>query len=247
MDLDLLLQFGLHKNDIKVYEALVSLGQTKSGELMTQAKVGSSRLYASLDALIAKGLVSYEVRNNVRYYKPEKIDGMIEQSKESTRALEALAEKIKSITPVVAERNETNVFEGYHGFKRAFHEHVDRMGKKEELRIIGFGARAPEKRALSKFLDEINEITESKKCKINILFDDEFKGKPGTANLGKDTDVRFLPSSYFGPTAYNISKTEVLLSVWGKDPLVIRIRNPILVASFTAHFDFLMSLSKKSE
>lgn len=245
MDLDLLLQFGLHKNDIKVYEALVSLGRTKSGTLMAQAKVGSSRLYASLDVLIAKGLVSYEVRNNVRYYKPEKIDALIEHSKESTKALVALAEKIRTITPAMTERNETNVFEGYHGFKRAFLEHVDRMGKKEELRIIGFGARAQERRALSKFLDEINAIAESKKCKMHILFDEEFRKKPGIANIGKGADAHFLPSSYFGPTAYNISKTEVLLSVWGKDPLVIRIRNPILVESFTKHFDYLASLAKK--
>lgn len=245
MDLDLLLQFGLHKNDIKVYEALVSLGQTKSGALMTHAKVGSSRLYSSLEVLIAKGLVSYEVRNNVRYYKPEKIDAIIEQSKESTRALEVLAEKIKSISPATTERNETNVFEGYHGFRRAFLEHVERMDKNEELRIVGFGSRVPEKRALSKFLEEINEMSSQKKCKVNILFDEEFRKKSGVVNMSKDTNVRFLPSSYFGPTAYNISKTEVLLSVWGKDPLVIRLRNPILLASFTAHFDFLMSMAKK--
>lgn len=247
MDLDLLLQFGLHKNDTKVYEALVSLGRTKSGALMEHAKVGSSRLYASLDALIEKGLVSYEVRNNVRYYKPEKIDSMIEQSRESTRALVELSERIRSVTPTVVERNETNVFEGYHGFRRAFLEHVDRMNKGEELRIIGFGARAPERRVLSRFLDEINVIAIKKKCKMHILFDEGFHYKPGIPNVGKSADIRFLPSSYFGPTAYNISKTEVLLSVWGKDPLVIRIRNPILVASFEAHFDFLMSISNTKQ
>lgn len=247
MDLNLLLQFGLNKNDIKVYEALVSLGQTKSGALMVQAKVGSSRLYASLDVLIAKGLVSYEVRNNVRYYKPEKIDSLIEQSKESTKALEVLAEKIRSMTPATIERNETNVFEGYHGFRRAFLEHVERMSTKEELRIIGFGASSPEKRALSKFLDEVNMMAAQKRCKIHILFDEEFRKKPGIANIGKGADIHFLSSSYFGPTAYNISKTEVLLSVWGKDPLVVRIRNPILVASFATHFDFLMSLAKKGK
>src|SRR3989344_5492064 len=156
MEFDLLLQFGLHRNDVKVYEALISLGQTKSGELLTHAKVGSSQLYASLDALITKGLISYEVRNNVRYYKPEKIDGMIEQSRESTKALEALAEKIRLITPATIERNETNIFEGYHGFRRAFFEHIERMSKREELRIIGFGSKVPESRFLSKFLDEIN-------------------------------------------------------------------------------------------
>jgi len=245
MNLSLLLQFGLHKNDIKVYEALVSIGRTKSGALMEKAGVGSSRLYASLEILITKGLVSYEVRNNVRYYKPEKIDALIEQSKESTRALTALAETIRSVTPTTTERNETNVFEGYHGFRRAFFEHVERMSKGEELRIIGFGIRAPERRALSKFLDEINVLALAKKSKMHALFDEEFRKKPGIPNVGKGADIHFLPSSYFGPTAYNISKSEVLLSVWGKNPLVIRIRNPILVASFAAHFDFLLGISKK--
>ena len=213
MEFDLLLQFGLHRNDVKVYEALISLGQTKSGELLTHAKVGSSQLYASLDALITKGLISYEVRNNVRYYKPEKIDGMIEQSRESTKALEALAEKIRLITPATIERNETNIFEGYHGFRRAFFEHIERMSKREELRIIGFGSKVPESRFLSKFLDEINIMAIDKKCKMHILFDNEFRKKTGIVNVGKDADIHFLPSSYFGPTAYNISKTAVPLSV----------------------------------
>lgn len=247
MDLNLLEQFGLHKNDVRVYEALISLGRAKSGPIMERAKVGSSRLYASLDALIAKGLVSYEVRNNVRYYKPEKIDSLIEQSRESTKALVSLAEKIRSITPVVTGRNETNVFEGYHGFRRAFLEHVERVRNKEELRIIGFGSRTPERHALSRFLDEINSIAANKKCKMHILFDTEFRKKPRIADMGGNTDVHFLPSSYFGPTAYNISKSEVLLSVWGKDPLVIRIRNPILVSSFIAHFDFLISVSNAKQ
>lgn len=247
MDFNLLLQFGLHKNDIKVYETLISLGRAKSGAIMEKSKVGSSRLYSSLDVLVGKGLVSYEVRNNIRYYKPEKIDSLIEQSKDSTKALLSLAEKINEISPVVVERNETNVFEGYHGFRRAFFEHLDRMDKKEELRIIGFGSRAPERKTLSNFLNEINIISKSKKCKTHILLDENFQGKSGVIGIDKNEDVHFLPSSYFGPTAYNISKTEVLISVWGKEPLVIRIRNPILVASFTTHFDFLMSLSKKKQ
>ena len=198
MDLELLLKFGLHKNDLKVYEALVCLGRTKSGPLMAQASIGSSRLYASLNALIQKGLVSYSVRNNIRYYKPEEVSALIAESKKSTQALEKLAEKISSLKQVVPERNETNVFEGYHGFRRAFLEHVERMSRGEELRIIGFGSNAPRRKALSEFINEINVLAMKKKCRVHILFDKEIQAK---GSFPKEADVHFLPSSYFGPTA----------------------------------------------
>jgi predicted DNA-binding ribbon-helix-helix protein len=170
---------------------------------------------------------------------------MVERSKESTRLLTDLAEKIRLVTPTVDERNEINVFEGYHGLRRAFYEHLERVSKKETLRIIGFGSRMPERRALSKFLDDINAIAHKKKCVVTILLDESYLKKTEIVKMQSYTNIHFLPASYFGPTAYNISKTEVLLTVWGKDPLVIRIRNPIIVASFTAHFDFLTSISKK--
>ncbi len=244
MDLTVLKQFGLRRNDRKVYGALVALGISKSGTLMTKAGVGSSSLYASLDALVAKGLVSYEVRNNIRYYKPEEVDALVEESRASTRTLISLAEQIRTVIPTRPERNEINVFEGYHGFRRAFVEHVDRMHKREELRIIGFGSSAPERNALNNFLKEINSIAAAKDCRMHILLDETLHGKTGVVGIGKKATTHFLPSSYFGPTAYNISANEVLLSVWGKDPVAIRIRNPIIVASFIAHFDFLLRTSK---
>ncbi|MFA7302654.1 MAG: helix-turn-helix domain-containing protein [Candidatus Paceibacterota bacterium] len=243
IDLAILKQFGLRRNDRKVYEALVGLGKAKSGPLMTKAGVGSSSLYAALETLIARGLISYEVRNNIRFYKPEKVDTLISQSRETTRTLLALEEQLRALTPTVAERNETNVFEGHHGFERAFYEHVARMKTGEELRIIGFGASTPERHTLARFLAEINQIAARKKCRIRILLDETFRNSIPIAPIASKQSVHYLHSTYFGPTAYNISKTEVLLSAWGEEALVVRIRNPILVASFAAHFDSLIEVS----
>jgi hypothetical protein len=56
--------------------------------------------------------------------------------------------------------------------------------------------------------------------------------------------IKYLPSGYFGPCAVNISETEVLLSVWGKSPIVFSIKNPTMIKTFQSNFDFLWSVAK---
>lgn len=241
MNTSILVQFGLSINDITVYEALFTLGKAKTGSIIKQSGITSSSCYNSLSILINKGLVSYEVRNNIRYYSPEPLDTIIFKSRETTQSLEQLSKDLLSLSPKPTDRNEINVFEGYHGTRRAFLEHLERISKKETLKIIGFGARTLSQKTLATFLQEINSLAATRSVKkMIILLDETVKNRPNILKMHQDKTIHFLPTAYFGPTAYNISETEVLISAWGKNPLVIRIRNPILVESFSANFDFLI-------
>lgn len=238
-------QFGLNKNDISVYQALFILGKSKTGTIIKESGVTSSSCYNSLSILIKKGLVSYEVRNNIRYYQPEPLETIITKSRETTHSLEQLSKELQALKPKSTNRNEITIFEGYHGVRRAFLEHLEQISGKDTLKIIGFGARIPSKKALSKFLQEINSFASKKHPRMIILLDENLRGKSQTIKMHRDKIIHYLPTTYFGPTAYNISKNEVLISTWGKELLVVRIRNPILVESFTANFDFLLKQVEK--
>ena len=241
MDVSVLAQLGLNENDIETYKALFALGKAKSGAIMKQSGIVSSSCYSSLSVLVEKGLVSYEVRNNIRYYQPEPLDAVIEKSREATRSLEELSRELRALRPKVVERNEVNVFEGYHGTRRAFFEHLEHISQDDTLKIIGFSARTLSQKALAGFLQEVNSLAAAKHPKrMVILLDETVEDRAEIMGMHQDKSVHYLPAAYFGPTAYNISETEVLISTWGKKPFVIRIRNAILVQSFSANFDFLV-------
>ncbi|MDO8492309.1 MAG: helix-turn-helix domain-containing protein [bacterium] len=246
INLKSLKQFGLHYKDIKVYQAVLILGRAKSGALIKKSGLGSSSFYTSISLLIEKGLVSFEVKNNVRYYKPEPMESLIEQSRETTRNLQTISMALAKLKPPTGiSRTDVDVLEGYHGLERAFLDHVEHFRKGAVIRIIGFGSQAPQRKSLDNFLNKINYIANKKQCKMIILLDKNLKNHRSPTQILKNKRIHYLPTPYFGPMAYNITETEVMLSLWGKKPTVVRLRNPIMVRGFISNFDFLVTHAKK--
>ena len=68
MDIKLLLEAGLTEGEVKVYLALLEIGETTTGPLIKKAKVSASKCYDILERLIQKGLVSSSVKANMKYF-----------------------------------------------------------------------------------------------------------------------------------------------------------------------------------
>ena len=60
--------FGLTEKEIKLYLKLLELGSAASGELIRELGFYSKTIYELLDKLIDKGLVSFVIKSNIRYY-----------------------------------------------------------------------------------------------------------------------------------------------------------------------------------
>ena len=85
MNTELLEEIGLTKSEIKVYLALLEIGSSSKGPLVKKANITSSKIYEVTDKLIEKGLVSYIIKNNVKYFSaapPSRIKDYIEEKRE---------------------------------------------------------------------------------------------------------------------------------------------------------------------
>jgi sugar-specific transcriptional regulator TrmB len=242
-------RFGLAKNDIKIYDTLLNLGRSKTGAIIEQSGVVSSRVYESLRNLTKKGLVSYQVKNNVKYYKAELPDQLIHDVEKDTDTLKKLSKEIKDLEILKPDRNIANVYEGYHGFKAAFNQHTEAIEKNEEVCIIAFGSDTSIKTPFIRsadFFENIDSTVFSKTRNVRMLADKEgevlMKKK---RSAYKKYTLRILPKGYFSPSAINISAREVMISVWGDKPIVFTIKNPVAVASFKKNFEFLWKQAEK--
>lgn len=247
-NLELLEQFGLNRNDIKIYNALHSIGRSKTGPIIKETNIVSSRVYESLRNLVKKGLVSYEVKNNIKYYQAELPEQLIEEAEQNVRGLRTLSKDLSSSPIIPTSRNETNTYEGIRGFKMAYEQHVDELEQGERVSIIAFvGKEYQASRSIRNFFSEVVDTTMIKKKSRGRMI----TSKPIKEIIKKDRpdssiyDIRHLPTPYALPYAINISKREVMLSVWGDEPIVFKIRNPIIVASFQANFNHLWDIAKK--
>ncbi len=246
---EILTRFGLNRNDVKIYTSLFQLGRTKTGKIISLSGVTSSRVYESLRILREKGLVSFEVKNNIKYYKAELPEQLIEDASKNIDDLRQMAKEIKHFPIKKEDRNETNTYEGLHGFKQAFIQHINAIEKNEDVGVIAFNSHTVSKQKYSRlrgFFDSIDRVLFPKTKNVRMILD---------ADLPDDLIIdrkyfrfykkRYLPSGYFSPAAINISAREVMISVWGDKPIVFSIKNPVAVASFRKNFDFLWNLAKK--
>lgn len=250
MDKSILSNYGFNKNDIKVYQSLLKLGRSKTGPIMRDAGVVSSRVYESLRILVARGLVSYQVRNNIKYYQAESLEQLVEEASKNIADLKLFAKETSNFPISQTSRNDANIYDGRRGFKMAFNQHIKRIKKGESISIVTFSHRSYTKgkssRELRNFFTGTDKLMIPKKANARALAEKEMLPIMKKERIDPSIyELRYLPSGYFGPCAVNISKTEVLLSVWSDNPIVFSIKNPTIVATFQKNFDFLWGIARK--
>src|SRR4030042_3427880 len=90
MDLEKLKQIGLTEKESKIYLALLELEDALVSEIAEKTKINRSLLYSILSGLSEKGLVTYILKNNTRYYRaiePQKILSFIEEKEKTLRSI----------------------------------------------------------------------------------------------------------------------------------------------------------------
>src|SRR3989344_6274974 len=123
MDLKLLQEIGLTNSETTVYSTLLKLGSIKVGDLMKKLTLHRSRVYEAINRLIEKGLVSYVIKNNVKFFQasdPERLLSYIEEQKEKLNEKEKSVKELsknqkKKISPIT--KAVAYFFEAFFAFK----------------------------------------------------------------------------------------------------------------------------------
>ncbi|MFH1364250.1 MAG: helix-turn-helix domain-containing protein [Candidatus Aenigmatarchaeota archaeon] len=179
MEQKILEEIGLANSEIIIYRALLRTGSVKVGELMKEVALHRSRVYDAINRLIDKGLVSYVIKNNIKYFEasdPEKLVSYIEEQKEKLNQKEMSVKKLipelrKKISPTKPHA-EAHVFLGKEGFKTV---RKDVLRQKQDIYMIG--AIGKEDKFVKYFFPGFNRLRIKNKIKWKVLFDHEVKNK----------------------------------------------------------------------
>lgn len=193
MDKEILEEIGLSKNEIKVYLALLKLGKTTSWKLTTETGIQVSALYYCLDNLVKKGLVSYIMianKKNFQAAQPEELINLLDNRK---KKLETILPELKVLQKESEERIQTNVYEGYKGFK-GIYDRLLRVMKKGETYYV-FGARQIGDKTnenINLMLTSFHKQRDKQGIKVKIIFNkDVEKEVKKVAKEFKYMDSRF--------------------------------------------------------
>ena len=105
MDVKILAQLGLNNTEVKVYFALLKLDKSTVGPIVKESMIPDSKIYYILETLKEKGLVSYIIKNKVKYFQASDPKNLLTIIKNKTK-LEVyfISKPTATTTPPIADK-----------------------------------------------------------------------------------------------------------------------------------------------
>lgn len=238
-------ELGLTKNEASLYLFLLKIGETTTGKIIKETGIANSRVYESLNSLISKGLVSYNVQKDGKHFKAEDPKKFLELEEQRKRKINEFLPDLIKLKESEQKETGTAVYEGFEGFKTAFKKIIDDCPKEETIYILGFSEPTEKKESLRLFLSNMNLKSQQKKQKLKILLDNSVKQTLGKdREKEKNTEVKYMPKGYISPSAIDVFGDYVYIFLWEEKPFVFMIKNKRIAESFKQYFNFLWKIAK---
>lgn len=252
MEKELLQRIGLTTGEIKVYLALLDVGETTTGPLIKKSKIAGSKIYEVLDRLIEKGLVSHILKNGIKHFSPSNPERLIDYLEEKEKLLSDQKEEIKDIIPQFKRKlsesengRDAAIFEGFRGMETVFNDALSSMNRGDTIYVTNvFKIRQEE----DIFFKHWNERRAKKGVRLKMILDKQAKGQfQSNTKTNPLSELKWMPENLPAPTPINIYKDRVILFVRNDDgkPLLVVIWGKSVVDSFRIQFDLQWRLAKK--
>lgn len=230
MNTKILERIGFTEGEIKVYFALLELGNSTSGPIITRASIARSKVYEILEKLKKKGLVSEVIKENTKYFQaasPERIMDYInskekELQEEKIEFKEILPQLIKQ-QKFAEEKQEVRVYVGYEGMKTFFDELLSQMEQEDEYLAMTFTDKSWEDPRLYRFYLKFHQKRAEKKCKAKIIYNSKYEQSKNKLDFSNTGFYQIRSSDIELPVGIAIFRDIVATVNWGKTPRVFAI------------------------
>lgn len=239
--MEILEDIGLTRGEIKVYLALLELGESSAGPIKKRTKLQNSVVHLCLGNLIEKGLVSYVEKGKRRFYTATDPEHLIAFLDEKRRRLQKALPKLLRKQKEQA-KYKVNIYEGKKGLK-AIHEDILRDLKRgEEFFVLGAPKEANEQ--FEPYFLDFHKRRVKSGIRLKIIYKKEVKKYAKAREKMKHTEVRFLPDKLTSPMWITVYNGKTILFVVGDIFLGIVIENNVIAQNFKEYFDLVWRLSK---
>ncbi|MEK6928246.1 MAG: helix-turn-helix domain-containing protein [Nanoarchaeota archaeon] len=246
---EILERLGLSPGEAKIYLALLQIGVSSVGPIISKSGVSGSKAYKILDRLIEKGLVSSIEKENVRQFKaesPEKLQDIVRKKEEEIRVINKELEKNMDFLLEKAKLSESQsnctVYQGFEGMKSCFDLALKELKKGDKMYVLGITESTEQ---IRDYFIHFYKKQEERGFKVEAIFDETGKYK-SSERKNKLASFGFLPKGIVTPATIVIYHDKVIIEV-GKAHfiLTISIKNKEIADSFKVYFEQLWKMAKK--
>jgi sugar-specific transcriptional regulator TrmB len=251
MSYEILRKLGLNDTEVRVYLALLQIGQSTTGPIVKKSNIPSSKIYQILSGLIDKGVVSYISYGGVKRFRANRPIAFRHLLDLKEKELCGLKTELEQALPSLehefhAEKQDYQVelLEGTRGIKTVYDIALDLTKPKEEMYTIGYPRLASE--IFNAYFKEYHKKISKKDIRAKVLYDyDTWFGKRREPR--PHAEQRYLPKGIKTPAFIHIFKDYVaIMVVTEKQKLSILIKNKEVADSYIQYFNLLWKLGKKT-
>jgi len=236
MNIEILRNAGLTKNEIAIYKAMLDLGPSKAGQISRRSGIHRRTVYDTTETLIQKGLVSYILENNKRIFSASNPKRFLEIIKEKENIVEQIIPDMISLFEKTKKTEGTNFYKGKAGLKNVLEDQL-KEGTKEIL-IMGASPYAEE--IIKYYFKWFNEKRIKRKIKMKLIYNYKNKIKIPLSQ------IRYTTKEHKSPMAINIYRDKVAIILWdNENPFAIVIQNKEINKGYMEHFETMWELSRK--
>jgi sugar-specific transcriptional regulator TrmB len=252
MDLKELNKIGLTEGEIKVYDALLDLGECTKTSLVKKSGISPSNIYDITNRLAEKGIISKVDKNGVSHFSPANpnhiLDFITNKEKELQKEKDLVNQLLPSLLMKFGESKEkvnVEVFNGWNGLSTIFEDLISECTS-ADINYV-FGASTGENSIQSDiFFMKYSRLRAEKGIITKIIFNEDIKSRKERITFfqnSKNYELKFLQQTT--PSEIMIYKNKACILILSKEPLVIRVSSKEVAESFKQYFDVMWEKAKK--
>ncbi len=114
---ELLREIGFSKNEARVYEALLQIGEASVQEISNRSRVHRRNVYDSMQKLLEKGLVLEVFIKGDKHFKAVNPRRLLELLEEKEERINSVLPEMQAKYESIGDKEEAYLYRGIEGFK----------------------------------------------------------------------------------------------------------------------------------
>jgi sugar-specific transcriptional regulator TrmB len=229
-------KLGFSPSEIKIYLHLLKTGSSYANKISSEIKINRTNVYEALDRLISKGVISFIVRNGIKWFEAKSPQSILSLLKEKEEELKIAKNKLLAdINNFKMDPNrkalEANVFVGKKGLRMLF-ENILTVGKE----VYFIASQWQFKELFGPYFELWHKERIKKKIKQKTIFPKKFFGR---VPKRKFLEYKFVDNKFTNPTTTIIYGDNCLFIQWSIEPIAIKIQNKEISKSHLNYFNML--------
>jgi len=237
IELEKLQKIGLNSNEIKIYLALLRLGQGLAGETSKESQINRTTTYDSIERLIEKGLVSYSIEANRKVFKPVAPERLLDDLKEKQKIVEETLPELNKLFHKSKEKEESDIYKGRKGIRSVLN---DILNYKE---YVAFGSSGGFLGIMQHDFSIFQKKKKELKINSRVILSESSKKKQDVKEAF--SKFRFISDEYSSPTTTFIYDDKTAIIVWAENPIATLIISKEVAESNKKHFELMWKMAKK--